>query len=250
VTGFVVLTSPRSGSGWLIDLLDSHPAIVAYPELFHTERWTAPDYGANDLPYFEASVDRGRRPRVVHQLAYLAKLYAPRPRVHAVGFKLTYVQAATNPALLPLLSLRRVHAVHLVRANLLAAAISWKVARESGVYHVRGGAPASRDPVLLDVAGLRAELEERELAIARIRRRLELLRLRTLEIAYEYLVGRNEDTLARILCFLGLEAQVDLLESRLVRSSSQTPLERLGNPDDVRAALAGTHFEWMLEDAA
>ena len=260
MTGFVVLTSPRSGSGWLVDLLNSHPAIVAYPELFHTERRTAPDYGAQDLPYFETCLERRGRARasdfvalshkVVQQRRYLARLYVRRPGVQAVGFKLTYVQANANPALLPLLSLRRTRAVHLVRTNLLAAAISWKAARESGIYHVRRTEPVPADPVLLDVGGLRAELEERELAIERMRRRLGRLRLPRLEIAYEALVGRTDETLARVLRFLGLEPDVYRVESELQRAHAGPPLNQLGNPDEVRATLAGTRFEWMLEQAA
>lgn len=250
MTRFVVLTAPRSGSGWLIDLLNSHAAIVAHAELFHVERRTAPDYGARELPYFEAYLGRRRHVRLVHQVAYLATLYAARPGARAVGFKLTYVQAAANPALLPLLSLRRVRAVHLVRANLLAAAISWKVARDSGIYHVRRAEPAHGDSVFLDVGGLRSELEERELAIARARRRLERLRLPRLEVAYEELVGRRDETLARVLRFLGLEPEIDLLESELQRVHPEPPFEQLANADEVRATLAGTRFEWMLEQEA
>jgi hypothetical protein len=222
--------------------------MVAHAELFHLERRTAPDYGARDLPYFEASLDRLRRVPLVHQVAYVEKLYAARPEARAVGFKLTYVQAIANPTLLPLLSLRRVRAVHLVRANLLAAVISWKVARESGIYHVREGEPAHEHPLVVDAEQLRFELEERELAVVRARRRLERLRLPRLEIAYEELVSREEETLARVLRFLGLEPQVDLLESALVRVR-RSPLELLENPADVRATLAGTRFEWMLEAA-
>lgn len=250
MTRFVVLTSPRSGSGWLVDLLNSHPEIVAHAELFHVERRTAPEYGARDLPYFEASLDRGRRVRLLRQVAYLAKLYARRPDARAVGFKLTYVQANANRALLPHLSLRRVRVVHLVRANLLAATISWQVARESGIYHARMGEPAHGHTVLLDPARLRSELEGRELAIARARRRLERLHIPTLEIAYEELVGRQEVTLSGVLSFLGLEPQVHRLDSALVRTHIASALDQLENGEEVRASLAGTRFEWMLEEAA
>jgi LPS sulfotransferase NodH len=274
VTGFVVLTSPRSGSGWLIDLLNSHPAIVAYPELFHTERRTAPDYGAQDLPYFEADLRSGTSPirrlttlaavcckrspvRIARQAAYLVRVYASRPGARA-GFKLTYVQSAANPALLPLFSLRRVRAVHLVRANQLAAVISWRIARESGIYHARREATqrgrlqqtVASELVLVDAEHLLSELERRELAVARMRRRLERLRLPRLEIAYEELVGHTDATLARVLRFLGFEPDVDLLQSELRRAHTGPPLDQLVNPDEVRATLAGTRFEWMLEQAA
>ena len=49
-TMFVVLTTQRSGSSWLVDLLDDHPAVTAYAEMFRvtdttvrtTERRTCP----------------------------------------------------------------------------------------------------------------------------------------------------------------------------------------------------------------
>jgi hypothetical protein len=199
--------------------------------------------------YLTCATPWTRRLRIPHQIAYLTRLYAGRRDARAVGFKLTYVQATANPALVPLLSLRRVRAVHLIRANLLAAAISWKVARESGIYHVRQR-PARPGPVLLDAKRVRSELEEQELAIVGARRRLERLRLPRLEIEYEELVGRKDETFARVLRFLGVEPRVDLLDSTLQRTRAGSPLEHLENADEVRAALAGTRFEWMLGAAA
>ena len=55
-TAFVVFTSPRTGSSWLIDLLDSHPRIAAYAELFLPGDRSTPDYGSQDLPRFEAAL--------------------------------------------------------------------------------------------------------------------------------------------------------------------------------------------------
>jgi hypothetical protein len=234
-------------------MLNSHPAIVAHAELFHVERRTAPDYGARDLPYFETYLTSAaswtRRLRMAHQVAYLTRLYAGRPGVWAAGFKLTYVQAKANPALPLLLSLRRVRVVHLIRANLLAALISWKVARETGIYHVRRQ-PEHRGLVLVDPERLRSELEEQELAIEGARLGLERLRLPRLEISYEELVGRKEETFARVLRFIDVEPQVELLDSLLQRTRAGPPLDHLENADEVRAALAGTRFEWMLGAAA
>ena len=234
-------------------MLNSHPAIVAHPELFHVERRTAPDYGAPDVPYFETYLTSAarspKRSRLVQQVGYLARLYRARRGVQAIGFKLTYVQANANPALLPLLSVQRVRVVHLIRANLLAALISWKIARETGIYHVRRQRE-HRGLVLADPKRLRSELEEQELAIEGARRRLERLRLPRLEISYEELVGRKEETYTRVLRYLGLEPQVELLSSTLQRTRVGSVLEHLENADEVRGALAGTRFEWMLEEAA
>jgi hypothetical protein len=85
-----------------------------------------------------------------------------------------------------------------------------------------------------------------ELAVSRARSRLERLRLPRLEVSYEELAGRREETLARVLGFLGVEPRVDLLDSSLVRASPSSHLELVENADEVRAVLTGTRFEWML----
>jgi len=249
---FVVLTSPRSGSGWLIDMLSSHPAIVAYAELFHLERTTAPEYGASDVPYFEAHLASAsvppwtRRARLYHRAAFLRRVYAARPGVRAVGFKLMHDQAQAHPGLLELLSLRRARVVHLTRANLLEALISWQVARETGIYHPRRGEVPPRAAVSLDAERLHARLVQDELAVSHARGRLERLRLPRLEVSYEELVAHREVMLARSLVFLGVEPRVDLLDSQLVRASPSSHLELVENADEVRATLAGTGFEWMV----
>jgi len=189
---FVVLTSPRSGSGWLIDTLSSHPAVVAYAELFHLDRRTAPEYGASDVPNFEAHLASAsvpswtRRARLFHRAAFLRRVYAARPGAHAV----------------------------------------------------------------VDAERLLSRLVQDELAVSRARRQLERLRLPRLEVSYEKLVGRREETLARVLGFPGVEPEprVDLLDSSLVRASTSSHLELVENADEVRAVLAGTRFEWMLDE--
>ena len=55
-TTFVLLTTQRSGSGWLVDLLDDHPAIVAYDELFRVTDTTVARHGATRVPRFEVMV--------------------------------------------------------------------------------------------------------------------------------------------------------------------------------------------------
>lgn len=251
---FVVFTTPRSGSGWLIDTLSSHPEVVAYAELFHLERRTAPGYGASDMPYFDVYLDSvprwARRARVFHRVAFLRRVWAGRPGVRAVGFKLMYDQAQRHRGLLTLLSLRRARAVHLTRANLLEALISWQVARETGVYHVRRGEAPPRTPVSLDAERLHAQLEQDELAVSGARRRLERVRLPRLEVAYDELVARREETLERVLRFIGVEPDVDLLDSQLVPTSPHSHLDLVENADEVRVALRGTRFEWMLGERA
>ena len=250
-TPFLVLTFPRTGSSWLVDTLDSHPRIAAYDELLYGAGG-APAHARSDLSNFVDYRFRSvwvERLAVLRRLTYLRAVYRRRPGVQAVGFKLMYLQARSNPGLLPLLALRRARAIHLVRANLLAAAISYDVARSTGVFHPRRGETTPSALVRLDTDRLIARLEGMALDISRARSWLERLRFPRIEVVYEELAARPKETLAEILRFLGVGRPVDGLRSQLVRSSDEQSLLRVENPCEVRAALAGSRFEWMIGDA-
>jgi hypothetical protein len=81
--------------------------------------------------------------------------------------------------------------------------------------------------------------------VSRARVWLERYRLPRLEISYEELVGRHDETLSAICDFLGVEADVRL-DSVYVPIRKGPKLDLVENVDEVRAALAGTRFDWML----
>jgi LPS sulfotransferase NodH len=249
-TRFVVLASPRTGSAWVVDMLHSHSQVVAYPELFLRGDGRA-SYAGQDMPYFEDHLAAfpawSRRLRAVHRVTYLQRLYGPRPGVRAVGFKLMYNQLRAERGLLPCLAIGRVKVIHLIRANALEALVSYELAKAAGVFHPsRGDQPASEAAVSLDAEGLRYRLEEQELVVARTRATVERHRLPRLEIAYEELVGRRDETFGRVLRFLRVDEDVGLLSSPLVRVVRDRHVDRIENVDAVRRALAGTRFQWML----
>jgi hypothetical protein len=251
---FVVLTLARTGSSWLVDLLDSHPQVVAYGELFGLDgrEENGEKYGRQGFPYFETYLRerrRGRRtpPRLVARIEYLNDL----TRMHAaktVGFKLTYKEASLNPGLLPALTLRRAPVVHLIRSNALDAVVSWEVARSRRTFHVQDGEELPPlAPVRLDARSLAQQLDWREFAVTRMRARILTLRLPYIEAFYEELIGpRGEEKIAGILEYLGLEQPPGQLTSRLTRVSDVPTSSAIENFDEVCDALAGTRFEWML----
>jgi LPS sulfotransferase NodH len=250
-TAFVVLTFPRSGSTWLIEMLDSHPQIAAYDELFLGGVGVQPR--AEDQPdfatYLEHTPEAARRILLPHRIAYLRAVYRDRPGIEAVGFKLIYGQARANPGLLHYFALRRVRAIHLIRANLLEAVISYEFGRMTGVFHRREGDEAPKGGISLDADGIRERLGYMEWAVARGRVWLERFRLPRIEVAYEELLGRRDETLGSVLRFLGVDPGVDSLDSSLVRVRGGSALQLVENADAVRAALTGTRFEWMLGDS-
>ena len=247
-TLFVVFTSPRTGSSWLIDLLDSHPRIAAYAELFLPGDQTTPDYGSLDTPRFEATLEGRRRITLVpHRLAYLKRLGQPRPDRDAVGFKLMYGHPHVHPGLLPYLSARRARAVHLVRENALDQIVSWETSVARGLFRAHGTDHVADIAVRIDTTALETRIEEMERAAAGARTTLRRYRIPRLEVTYERLAAEPTKELARIVSFLNVEPAEWHQESSLVRINRKPRAELIENVHDVRAALAGTRFAWMLD---
>ena len=246
---FVVLTSPRSGSGWLVELLDSHPAIAAYAELFERDGIGVPSFGSSGVPYFRSYVrHHGRRsPALLLRARYLSSVFSRRD-VAAVGFKLMAGQLGQNRGLLPELALRRVRVVHLVRVNTLDALVSYAQARSTGVFHPRRrDEPVPVARVRLDPRTLLPRLEAHEHELLELRKAVDRLRLPRLDVYYEELASDPDRVLTRILLFLGVAGHGRDLESDLVRSRMASRSDVIENVEEVRAALAGSRFAWMLD---
>jgi len=246
-TIFVILTTQRSGSGWLVDLLDDHPAIAAYEELFRVATTNVAAHGATVVPRFEVMVGPGTFSTssglVPKRYGYVRGLARAHPEAGAVGFKLMYDQTRDHPGLMHALTLVRARFIHLVRRDSLSALISFDVASERRQWHYYTGDTAPALRARTDVASLLGRLEERDREIDRFRRRLARLPAQVHEVAYEDLVERHDVTLRRILEFLHVPPTNRPLRSSLVRPTAARAVDLLENRADVVAALAGTPYE-------
>lgn len=249
-TLFVLLTTQRSGSGWLVDLLDDHPAITSYEELFRVSAATFSRHGASAVPHFEVMVGPGTfstSPGLVRQrYRYVRSLVRAHPGSRAVGFKLMYDQTRDHPGLMGVLTLMRARFVHLVRRDSLGAIISFDIAhaRDRWHYHAGDSVPSLR--VRMDTASVLGRLQERDDEIDRFRRRLARLPVPVHEVAYEDLVTRRDETLAGVVDFLGVPPAEQPLRSSVVRAARERTVDLVENRDDLLAALAGTRYESLV----
>ena len=240
-TPFVVLTKARSGSSWLIELLDSHDEVVAFGEMFGE----LGGYGADGLPSFdEFSRVRPGWPGPLLRAAYLRRLFAVDPAARAIGVKVMYGHAGRGVH--EYLTLRRARVVHLIRANVLDAVVSYEVAKARDQFEVREGSSTRPMTVSLDPSTIRQRLEQHSFSIEQARARILHYRLPWHEVFYEELVARREETLRGILDFLDVPPQP--LRSSFVPVDDLPREGVLENLADVREALDGTRFAWMLDE--
>jgi LPS sulfotransferase NodH len=240
---FVVLTTSRTGSTWLMDLLNMQPGVHAHGELFLDERRSRPAIASRtDFPRFiEQSIARGST-RMTTVFAYLTSLYRV-PRT--VGFKLMYGQLLRYPEILVFLAFRRVRIVHLVRRNHLDAIISEDLAKLTGASHISADTQLQVPKVHLDTATLADRIRRRNQRPSQARWMMRLSTCPYIEVDYESLV-EGESEFARIADFIGIEVSPIRGKSSLAKRGSQSHRDSISNYDEVRDALSSTRYSGML----
>jgi LPS sulfotransferase NodH len=249
-TRFVLLSTQRTGSTWLVSLLDSHPQIRMYGELFHKASAPLP-YGQQDFPRFSKFRDdvrtgwQRRRPFVTAR--YLSELFGV-AGAEAVGFKLMYNQVARLPEVVALLRHHRARVLHLIRENLLDVVISREALLRRGIAHVSQQLPAIETQVTLDPITLQRTLARLELQVAVFRQIARAVDRSSYELSYELLLRDPSKHLAQVAAFLGVPQDgASALSSSLVRASQVPRAARIQNYSAVEQTLRGTKFARYLE---
>lgn len=233
-------------------MLNSHPEIAAYSELFLEGAEGRPTWGGRkDVvfwhTYLRAKQERAENARLPDLLCeYLdEQLYEPRNGIRAVGFKLMYGQAAAYPALVDYLATRQVSMLHLIRRNTLRIVLSKELAVQRDQFHARVDDSVKRTAVRLNAKNLVEELFRQETEVKKARTQFSALRLPYLEVVYEDLLS-GATPFDVLLSFLGMQNGMQALTSTLQRLNVAPLSELIENYEEVRQALAGTRFLDLL----
>ena len=251
-TRFIVLSTQRSGSTWVIDMLNSHSEILAFSELLLENATGRSRWGGSKRMEFwndYFSTRRANDPDLESDHAlpdYLDRVFDHRDGVDAVGFKVMYGQLGAFPRLWRYLVDHEVAVIHLIRSNYLDVFVSRELAHARDLYHLREDrSPGSRQ-IVIDPCGLPTRLAEHEAEIGRINQMCESEGVPLLQITYE----RLRDDLVEfdtILRFLSVPGKTRSLQSGLRRINTRGQSEVIKNYADVVDALKGSRFEIFLE---
>jgi len=251
VTRFIVLSTQRSGSTWVVDMLSSHPRVVAYSELLMHGGQGRPKWGGEQgLVYWptfleEKGSPRSRLGRAFWLWRYLGQVYAQRPDIDAAGFKLMYSQLQVSRPLVPFLVLRRVRVIHLIRRNALDVVLSKEAgAARQGVLHARSGQTLEAVRIRLRTDDLLERMTAHEREVESARSRFQRIGLPYCEVVYEDLVRDEESGFASLFQFLGVTAEP--VSSALQKVNPTSHEELIENYGEVRDALEGTRFAPQL----
>jgi LPS sulfotransferase NodH len=243
---FVVFTTQRTGSTWLMSVLNNVDGVSGQGELFlprprsQERRWDS-DFA---WPRYVESRERlgSRRPFSVFR--YLTALYES---PGSVGFKLMYSQLKSFPEILPFLVREKIDVIHLVRRNHIDVLISFALKRQIGRAHVLSAAERPEDEsVELDTRSLVRNIRRLEMKQNLGRATLRVARLRHLEVAYEDLV-KDPLRFQALLDFMHIPFDGGPPESAILKTRTGSQRDVLANYDDVRRVLAGSRFSSLLD---
>jgi hypothetical protein len=263
----ILLARQRTGTNALRSVLETHPDIGCFDEVFKIEDRTSPDpliRASNYFTFLErycaGDITRSFPDRHAElfddYLAYLRDLLPKRHLVVDVKYNSTHHitgvwRGMGEPTLFDLIKARNLAVLQLTRRNLLRCLVSSLKGHQSKRYYVRDGMPPPdlRIEVPPDWALNTMEHWAREDEfVARVFGDLPHFR----QVEYAELFPDASGAIAPA-ALQGLAGWFDVAGAFVNRASltkqSWLPLDQtIANYDDVRAALRGTRFEFCLED--
>lgn len=251
---FILLSTQRSGSSWVIDLLNSHPEIRAMSELFlgyETEsgrpRWAGDTNILMWIPY------TAKHRQFFHRIAryglyfkYLnEEVFYPRPGYRAIGFKLMYDQMRQHSMLFAYIKSHRVAIVHLIRRNHLDVVLSEKASHLRKMHHMKTGGEVPPIKLTVDPAELLVALEEKDRNLRKAQHTYAHLGLPYTELYYEDLL-KDVSRINDVLDFLIPNIRMVNLSSSLRKLNPIEHRNIITNYPEIRTALSETKFCSLL----
>lgn len=244
---FVVLTTNRSGSEWIISTLNNFQDVSAHGELFLPRPRILNEKWDKDFAYtrFFETKFKNLTVRPFSVFSYLNTLYSMPGKV---GFKLMYKQLGLYPEILAYFIKHHTSVLHLVRRNHLDVMLSYAVKAKIGRAHLLVGQSApDKLQVELDTRNLVSQFTwlQKQQNIAR--KLLTWSRLPHLEVTYEDVVRDQNHYFPLIGDFLSINARDQMPKSPLTRIRKGEHRDMISNYDQVKQALAGSKFASLIE---
>ncbi|HAG84634.1 MAG TPA: hypothetical protein DCL61_26645 [Cyanobacteria bacterium UBA12227] len=248
VTKFVVITKQRSGSSWLIDLLNSHEDIRAFGEIFLDRPVEVQPWNQNTLPpirfYEFKTFNSNFRPWITWQ--YLNMINSWTDKYQAVGFKLMYNHLWHYPEILSKLIFDQYKFIHLIRKNPLDNLLSIQHKKQTGLPHWVGNAEVKLQKVYLNPQFLINNLERHENQIYFARMMLRCLPLPVIQITYEFLYQNCQEALKTLGFFLSINPN-SFSKSNFNKIAVGSYRDKIENYEEVKELLSSTRFQSLLD---
>jgi LPS sulfotransferase NodH len=242
-TKFCIITTQRSGSTWLKELLSSHPDIIVLPELFLTRKPNNVWKNVRMLSFYEFQRSHFAI-RPWNTFNYLNNLNNYPDRHKAIGFKIMYNQIVSYPEVLLKLIGDKFKIIHLVRENHLDKILSQVKAKTTNIVHARSEVEIA--PVYLETKFLLNQIYFQENFVQFFNWLLKIIPNLLLCVTYESLYQNRDMVLQQIVNFLNLPDTNTKFSSSLQKINKGLYSKKIKNYQEVQKVLTGTKFEKFL----
>lgn len=247
---YLILSTSRTGSNWLVDLLNFHPHIKAFEEVFNEEPLIEhlKNSNPNLLPpvrYYDfKQSSHNRRPWVTFE--YMNELKKTSEEKHAIGFKIMYGQLVRCSEIILKIIWDRYRIIHLIRKNLLDVIISRELAIINKIWHTTKNIEQRK--VFLDTKTLYSKLEKDRKQVSKVKLFLTLLPNPVIQVSYEELRADTQATVDNMVQFLNCNALKVAYNSKYKKINPKYHWESIENYDEVYEALKNTKFAYLLDE--
>jgi LPS sulfotransferase NodH len=244
-TKFIILSRPRSGSNFLCSLLQSHPDIRAFEELFPKNRQSI-HWGYQNYP----SSARILSLRELESHNFIKEIIFREfhKSVSAVGFKIFYHQSrhGSAPNVWPyLIDDKSLNVIHLKRKNLLRVCLSHALARKTNKWTLKNHQKIKdSDPINLryeDCLDVFNESQRWEDIVKK-----DFCGHKLVDLYYEDLVVNTGLEARRVQDFLGVK-QKNLYASTLRQNTSKLQ-DSIVNYFQLKQQFENTPWHIFFED--
>jgi LPS sulfotransferase NodH len=240
---FVVVGRSRVGSNLLRGLLNAHPAVVSFGEVFRD----VASFDWDHTGYFQSGAMRALLARDPAGFVD-GKVFGRYPRwVRAVGFKLFYYharQAGFARVWDYVESRRDLRIIHVKRRNILQTHLSRRRAALSDRWVDTSGKPGLEPPVTLDYEEVRRDFEQTRAWEETADR--AFARHPLLPVHYEQLAADRAGEVARLQEFLGLAPHP--AEPATFRQATRPLSAAIANYDELKDRFRGTPWAAFFAD--
>jgi LPS sulfotransferase NodH len=249
IRNICILTTQRSGSTWLMQLLNNTGYVRAFGEVF-LEWASIKDHGGDRKllpPLFFKDFQEHTGSRKVGAYLQLLEESEKGP----IAFKVMYDQVRRNPAILITAIARGYTIVHLTRQNLLDIVTSRLLARATRVYH--SASQIEQPQIIADADTVMAMLKRIDWQMRIATTLLKILPIAKTSISYESIVDQPEIEVRRLLNAAGIrEAEPALrpASGNWVKTNTRTPDQIFVHYAGIASAISQSRFSWMLGEKA
>ena len=234
---FMIISAPRSGSNLLCGLINSHPEILCFYEMFHNK---AIHYGPNNYEKYDfgTMTDRNSDP-----VAFLSKIYSLSHGYKAVGIKM--FNNHNNIVLRAMITNRKIKKIVLRRKAALHSYTSLMIARMNNDYILlQGKAPEKQNRIDIDVESFKTYVGNMDYFYNKTKKLIGSQLF--IDLDYTDIVKETEQY-NKIISFIGVDNHFSL--KAITKKQNVSGLQdKIRNYDEVAQSLTNTKYEKYLQE--